>query len=209
MTEHLVYFQNCSDGNMKRKSRTGKASGTTKSEPATKTRRMESAIEHDDLCAICHCLLLRPVTTRCGHTMCASCMEQWAEISVSRQMAIVGLDDTSPVTLLPSQMESRCPMCRTLTTASDDESRARELRRKYPRGYTQREQEERLKVDEDLADIETLTLYIGNHHSIVRSDPGDSKNIHNWQFFVKPSRTDIIEEVQIFLVGLLAAGSRE
>jgi hypothetical protein len=185
---------------MKRKAKVEKATRATRSQPTTRTRRTDSAIEHDDLCAICHCLLLRPVTTRCGHTMCASCMEQWADISVSRQMAIVGLDDT-PVTLLPSQMESRCPMCRTLTTASDDEPRARELRRRYPRGYAEREREETLNLEEDSADIETLTLYIGNHHSIVRSDPRDAKNIHNWQFFVKPSRTDIIEEVQIFLVG--------
>ena len=160
----------------------------------------KDAIEHDDLCAICHCLLLSPVTTTCNHTMCAACMLMWADISIARQMQIVGLDD-APMTLLPSEMESRCPMCRTLTTASPDRAREAALRRRYAQPYRQREREERTVPNEDFTEaVETLTLYIGNTHHLIKPDSAGSKNTHNWKFFVRPSRTDLIEEVQVFLV---------
>lgn len=185
---------------MKRKA-TREVPEKASSPPAVRPRRKEDpAVEHDDLCAICHCLMLRPVITRCGHTMCGPCMEVWADISITRQMHIVGLDD-APITLLPSEMESRCPMCRTLTTASPDRTRENHLRRRYPHTYRQRELEERTACEEDSADaIETLTLYIGNTHRLIKPDPEDSKNTHNWKFFVRASRTDLIEEVQVFLV---------
>lgn len=156
-------------------------------------------IEHDDICPICVCLLYQPVRTTCGHTLCATCMAIWAEV-ISRQMEIVGLDD-APMTLLPSEMESGCPMCRTLTTAGPDRRREGALRRKYPRSYRDREREERTAIEDDPTEsVETLTLYIGNTHKLVKSDGSDSRNNHNWSFFVRPSRTDFIEEVQIFLV---------
>lgn len=169
--------------------------------PTSRPRRSEGEIiEHDDLCAICHCLLLRPVTTTCHHTLCAACMEMWADISITRQMQIVGLDDT-PMAIFPSEMESRCPMCRQLSTASPDRERERDLRRRYPQAYRQREIEEQTASDDDFVEaVETLTLYIGNTHHQLRADAQESKNTHNWKFFVKPSRTDLIEEVQVFLV---------
>lgn len=41
--------------------------------PAVKPRKdVEQVIDHDDLCAICHCLLVRPVRTTCNHTVCSS-----------------------------------------------------------------------------------------------------------------------------------------
>jgi hypothetical protein len=95
----------------------------------------------------------------------------------------------------------RCPMCRTPTTASTDAHKALDLKKRYPRTYNTRQQDEQAAADDDLAEsIETLTLYIGNTHSLVRPDTPDSTNKHNWGFFVRPSRTDLIEEVQIFLV---------
>lgn len=166
-------------------------------QPAKATRAAES-IEDDDICPICVCLLYRPVRTTCGHTMCADCMAIWAEVSINRQMEIVGLDD-APMTLLPSEIQSACPMCRTLTRATADSRREGDVREKYPRTYRDREVEERTAADDDSETIETLTLYIGNSHSQIRSD-AESKNTHNWTFFVRPSRTDLIEEVQIFLV---------
>ena len=115
-------------------------------------------------------------------------------------MQIVGLDD-APMTLLPSEIESRCPMCRTLTTASHNRARETTLRNKYPQTYRKREVEQRTASDEDFVDsVETLTLYIGNTHHLIRPDQTEAKNTHNWKFFVRPSRTDLIEEVQIFLV---------
>ena len=159
-------------------------------------------IDHDDSCAICHALLYRPVTTRCNHTMCESCMNLWAEISINQQMAIVGLDD-QPMTLHPSELEIKCPMCRTPSTATLDQNREASLRASYPQTYKAREIEEQAAAEDAFADsVETLTLYIGNTHQLVKPDSGDSHshNKHNWKFFVRPSRTYLTEEVQIFLV---------
>ena len=170
-----------------------------RSRPSSRMAETET-IEHDDLCAICHCLMLRPVTTTCNHTLCAECMKVWSDISITDQRQIVGLEDV-PTTCLPSEMESRCPMCRTLTTASPDRTREAALRRKYKHSYAARELEAQIVSDEHNADtIETLTLYIGNTHHLVKADQSGSKNTHNWKFFVRPSRTDLIEEVQVFLV---------
>lgn len=124
-------------------------------------------------------------------------------MSITRQMEIVDLDD-APMTLLPSEMESSCPMCRTVTIATSDRARLEALRQQYPQAYRAREVEERTAREDDAADtVETLTLYIGNTHQAIKSDSEGSKNTHNWKFFVRPSRTDLIEEVQIFLVSLL------
>lgn len=155
-------------------------------------------VDDEDLCPICVALIYSPVKTHCGHTMCAECMEKWAEVSITRQMEVVGLDD-APMTLLPSEIQSACPMCRTLTRASADHRREGALREKYPGTYRQRQAEAQTIADDNSETIETLTLYIGNTHSLVRSEM-QSKNTHNWTFFIRPSRTDFIEEVQIFLV---------
>jgi hypothetical protein len=155
-------------------------------------------VDDEDVCPICVALIISPVKTHCGHTMCAECMEKWAEVSITRQMEVVGLDD-APMTLLPSEIQSACPMCRTLTRAIADQSREAALREKYPCTYQERQAEAGNVADDDSESVETLTLYIGNTHSLVRSEM-QSKNTHNWTFFVRPSRADLIEEVQIFLV---------
>jgi hypothetical protein len=127
-------------------------------------------------------------------------MNLWAEISINQQMAVVGLDD-EPMTLHPSELEIKCPMCRTPSTTNLDQNRETSLRARYPRTYPQREAEEQAAAEDDFADaVETLTLYIGNTHQLVKADSEDSPNKHNWKFFVRPSRTDLIEEVHIFLV---------
>jgi hypothetical protein len=159
-------------------------------------------IEEDDMCAICHQLLYKPVTTRCHHTLCESCMAHWADVSVTMQMTTVGLDD-EPMVLLPNDIETRCPMCRTSTTASLNELRELDLQARYPETYKVREVEVREEnEDETGASIETLTVYIGNTHREARVEDPESHNKHEWKFFVRPSRTDMIEEVHIFLVRL-------
>ncbi|KAJ4513139.1 hypothetical protein HRR83_005498 [Exophiala dermatitidis] len=159
---------------------------------------LDEDIDLDDLCPICHLLLYRPVRTRCNHTLCESCMAHWADVSITSQMATVGLDDEA-VVLLPNEIETRCPMCRTLTTASLDPDRQSALEGLYPVSYSARETESKLEEEDDFgSSIETLTVYIGNEHSLVRTE-GESNNRHHWKFFVRPSRTDLIEEVQIFL----------
>ena len=170
------------------------------SEVSAKRKKMprNEILEHEDTCPICLLILLRPVTTTCKHTLCAECMSIWAEVSITRQMEVVGLND-SAVTLLPSELESACPLCRTLTIATSDRRREDSLRRRYPRMYVEREVEAR-SIDDSAEAVETLTLYIGNTHSLIKSDTVDQQNKHKWSFFVRPSRTDLIEEVQVFLV---------
>lgn len=160
-------------------------------------------LAHDDLCAICHALLYRPVTTKCNHTMCESCMNLWAEISINQQLAIVSLNEHS-MTVHPSELEIKCPMCRTTSTATADPNREVWLRGQYPQTYHLRGVEERAAIENDFADsVDTLTMFIGNTHQLVKQDEDDddeSPNKHNWKFFVRASRHDLIEEVQIFLV---------
>lgn len=159
----------------------------------------EEEIDEDDLCPICQLLFYRPVQTQCSHTLCEACMSHWADVSITSQMTTVGLEDRA-VVLLPHQIETRCPMCRTFTTSSLDSRREAALQGRYPHSYSAREAETRRGDDDEFAaSIETLTVYIGNEHTMVRSE-GDSNNRHHWKFFVRPSRTDLIEEVQIFLV---------
>lgn len=159
-------------------------------------------IDEDDLCPICHLLLYRPVRTRCNHTLCEACMAHWADVSITSQMTTVGLDDQA-VVLLPHEIETRCPMCRTSTTATFDPSRESALQRQYPKASHAREIESRTADADDFASsIETLTVYIGNEHRLIRAYD-ESNNRHDWKFFVRPSRTDLIEEVQIFLVSML------
>ena len=185
---------------MTRKSK-GQDSKTTSNPIAgSNTKPDHEVIDHDDLCAICHALLYKPVTTQCQHTMCESCMTLWAEISINQQMTVVGLDDQA-MTLHPSELEVRCPMCRTLGTATSDQRREALLGAQYPLTYAQRGVEEARVAEDDFVDsVETLTLYIGNTHQLIRPDSQESQNKHSWKFFVRPSRTDLIEEVQIFLV---------
>ena len=172
-------------------------------DPPAQDERQAAAqemIDDDDQCPICHLLIYKPVKTRCNHTMCEPCMTLWAEISINQQMTIVGLEDEA-MTFHPSQLEVKCPMCRTSSTAALDEIRETSLRSRYPQTYLSREVEERTASEDDFADsVETLTLYIGNTHHLTKPDADDSPNKHNWKFFVRPSRTDLIEEVHIFLV---------
>ncbi|RYO73588.1 hypothetical protein DL764_010552 [Monosporascus ibericus] len=156
-------------------------------------------VHEDDICPICQLLLYNPVTTTCNHTLCRFCMATWASVSLTEPMTIVDVDE-EPVAFDPvSELQARCPMCRTLASASLNVSRAEELKEKYPRTWAVREAD----GESDLADgegIQTVTIYIGNRHEWVAPRPDDlTQNQHRWTFFVKSSRTDIIEEVHILL----------
>lgn len=126
-------------------------------------------------------------------------MAQWADVSITSQMTTVGLDDEAAV-LLPHEVETRCPMCRTLTNSVLDLAREGTLQQLYPSSYQTREVESKAEREDDFgSSVETLTVYIGNEHTEIRAAEG-SNNKHQWKFFVRPSRTDLIEEIQIFLV---------
>jgi hypothetical protein len=161
-------------------------------------------VAHDDLCPICHLLLYSPVRTECNHLLCASCMAQWADVSTLTTIIPSPLDlnlsafdphyDPTP------DLEAGCPMCRTLTTAALDKDFAADLERRYPATYKERREEEMeangARIGED--GIEGLMILIGNRHRFERGvDEGPNK--HDWTFFVRVSRPDIVKEVRINL----------
>ncbi|KAK3628937.1 hypothetical protein LTR22_022130 [Elasticomyces elasticus] len=155
-------------------------------------------IHEDDICPVCQLLLFNPVITACKHVLCKSCMATWADVSLSTPMIIVSVDEEPKDFDSATGLEAKCPMCRMQTSASLDEARHAVLRSKYPHSYIERQTEE-AEIEDSRESIQTITLYIGNRHSLVTPAEGSSSNTHDWTFFVKPSRTDIIEEVQILL----------
>ncbi|KAI5197343.1 hypothetical protein E4T39_07313 [Aureobasidium subglaciale] len=105
---------------------------------------------------------------------------------------------SSPSIFAGADTEARCPMCRTPTSATPNQERAEQLQQKYPVTYSSRAAEEATEDDPNAGTIETLTLCIGNSHALVSPAP-ESQNMHQWKFFVRPSRTDIISHVNIQL----------
>lgn len=160
---------------------------------------MSGEPHEDDLCPICQLLLCNPVTTRCRHTMCKSCMATWADVSLAAPMTIVAVTEQARDFDAATGLEANCPMCRTRTSAALDEDRAHALRSQYPQLYSEREAEE-AQDELEGESVQTITVYIGNEHRDVDPDPeGLAANKHEWTFFVRPSRTDIVEEIHIHL----------
>ncbi|THV76155.1 hypothetical protein D6D29_08544 [Aureobasidium pullulans] len=157
----------------------------------------DEIVSDDDLCPVCHLLLYNPVTTRCNHTLCATCMAHWADVSMTSQMTVLA-PSSSPSMFSGADTEARCPMCRTPTNATQTSDLAAQLQQKYPIAYPARAAEETTEDDPNNGTIETLTLCIGNSHKLISPGP-DSHNMHEWTFFVRPSRRDIISGVEIQL----------
>lgn len=89
-------------------------------------------------------------------------------------------------------------MCRTPTTATANTSLSTQLQQRYPKTYQARAAEETSSDDaQSNGAVETLTLCIGNTHALLTS-PEDA-NKHHWTFFVRPSRPDLIAQVEILL----------
>lgn len=112
----------------------------------------------------------------------------------------VNLEDFDPNYDPTYDLEANCPMCRTRTTASPDESLARNLEKKYPEMYAERRVEEEIdrgsRVGQD--GVEGVMILIGNKHRLVRG--AQDANQHDWTFFVRTSRPELVEEVRIELV---------
>jgi hypothetical protein len=74
------------------------------------------------------------------------------------------------------------------------------LEQKYPITYAER----RVEEEEDRGSrigrdgFEGVMILIGNKHRLIRN-PGDD-NEHDWSFFVRTSRPELIKEVHIYLV---------
>ncbi|KIW01622.1 uncharacterized protein PV09_07093 [Verruconis gallopava] len=159
-------------------------------------------IHEDDVCPICYSLLHKPVTTTCNHTMCELCLNTWADLTVIAYMNAVGLDEDTPEVLLPNLVESSCPMCRSSSTAVPNQDKEQQLKARYPRSYRRRQAEsEEFEANESSDSVKPLTIYVGNTHRLVRvgSDNEETRNRHEWNFFVRPSRHDLIKEVHVHL----------
>ena len=129
-------------------------------------------------------------------------MATWASTTLAVPMTIVDVDEEPVPFDAISDVQARCPMCRTLTSAAPDQARKIALSTKYPRATAEREAEAKADGHGKSGGerIQTMTVYIGNRHKQVPpEDGGLEENQHEWTFFVKPSRTDIVEEVHIHL----------
>ncbi|KAF2014109.1 hypothetical protein BU24DRAFT_315275, partial [Aaosphaeria arxii CBS 175.79] len=158
------------------------------------------SIAHDDLCPVCHLLLYEPVRTQCNHLLCGSCMAQWADASSLNHISPSNVDiDLADIEALSDRanLQANCPMCRTATTAALDRDLARTLEEKYPDTWRERAVEED-EARVGVAGIESMVILIGNKHSLVRASPG-SDNQHDWTFFVKCSRSEIVHQIRINL----------
>lgn len=110
------------------------------------------------------------------------------------QTKIVDVDE--PVeSVAVTGLDAKCPMCRTQTMATFNADMATRLATQYPHTWKERSIEEADSFNEQ-GSIQTLTVYVGNRHQLV---PAEKGNCHDWTFFCRPSRTDIIEEVQFAL----------
>ncbi|KAI4718322.1 hypothetical protein E4T48_05514 [Aureobasidium sp. EXF-10727] len=105
---------------------------------------------------------------------------------------------SSPSMFSGADTEARCPMCRTPSSATPNSDRMIRLQQRYPVTYPARAAEEASENDPNAGTIETLTLCIGNTHKLISPAP-ESQNMHQWTFFVRPSRKDIIASVDIQL----------
>lgn len=133
-------------------------------------------------------------------------MAQWADASTTNQIEHsswdVELAEFNPNYDPTYDLEANCPMCRTHTTASPDHTLAGLLEQKYPTTYAERRVEE--EVDRGsrvgVAGVEGVMILIGNKHKLIRG--GEDANQHDWTFFVRTSRPELVEEVRVELVSL-------
>lgn len=131
-------------------------------------------------------------------------MAQWSDASNTHNIEPtswdVNLEDFDPNYDPTYDLECNCPMCRTRTAATPDNALARQLEQKYPITYAERrveEEEERgSRIGRD--GFEGVMMLIGNKHRLIRNAGDD--NEHDWTFFVRTSRPDLIKEVHIYLV---------
>lgn len=130
-------------------------------------------------------------------------MASWADVSATNRIEHSSLDvnltDFDPNYDPSYDLEAACPMCRTQTRAIADEKLPSDLERKYPTTYAERQVEEEIergsRVGQD--GIEGVMILIGNKHRVFRG--ADDGNQHDWTFFVRTSRPDIVKEVRIEL----------
>lgn len=173
------------------------------------------AVKQVDRCPICLSFLHTPISTKCGHTFCQSCID-WADVSVvSSQLVDVPLEyNEFPTTdSRRNDLKILCPFCGSLTLVYCDSQLQHALQAKYPLMYRSVSLRPPGAVEFGGRDknrsssLETLTLLIGNTHKptekvlVPQAHPPHSlREIkHDWTFFVRPSSQEMVEEVIVHL----------
>lgn len=130
-------------------------------------------------------------------------MAQWADASTTNNIQPTSLDvnltDFDPNYDLTYNLEAKCPMCRTQTSASPDNSLARQLKFRYPTTYAQRQADEELDrgVRTGQDGVEGVMILIGNKHRRIRGDEDGCP--HEWTFFIRSSRPELVDHVMVDL----------
>ncbi|KAK5051939.1 hypothetical protein LTR84_002742 [Exophiala bonariae] len=161
-------------------------------------------------CPICRRPLQTPIGTNCGHIFCQTCID-WADISiVSSELIDVPLDyNEFPTTdNRRNDRQVLCPLCGTETNLSLRSDLQRTLQVKYLWDYKSRlditptAEASSGHSKNKVPVLVTLTLLIGNTHRLAPlsqlSDKSD-QNKHDWTFFVRPSRQEMVQEVVVHL----------
>ncbi len=132
-------------------------------------------------------------------------MAQWASASSTTNIAHSSLDvnlaDFDPTYNPSYDLEANCPMCRTRTMAAPDEALAMQLEVKYPSTYAERRVEEEVERGSRVGDggVEGVMILIGNKHRLERGMEEEDECRHDWTFFVRTSRPELVKEVRINL----------
>jgi hypothetical protein len=133
-------------------------------------------------------------------------MAQWSDTSSTNQITPsswdVDLEDFDPTYDPTYDLAANCPMCRTNSTAAPDEALARELEGRYPATYAERRMEEEVEKGSRIGrdGVEGVMVLIGNRHKLVEEEEEGDANKHDWTFFVRTSRPELIKEVRVDLV---------
>lgn len=130
-------------------------------------------------------------------------MAQWASTSMTSHIPHSSLDlDLTPFdpNYDPAyDLEANCPMCRTPTTASPDTTLAAQLEARYPVTYAERKVEEEVErgMRTGAGGAEGVMILIGNRHRMERGT--EDANQHDWTFFVRLSRPELIDKIEVYL----------
>lgn len=142
-------------------------------------------------CPVCESFMIDPVSTSCGHTLCDSCVSGQAQ---DKFMFLFEPLDSKGKPEGDAAVRNfgynwRCPVCGTQAYVWYNSLLAQQLQREFPATHLQRSAE----VNMAMGDSELINISIGNWHELV------GQGAHRWTFFVKPSRTDIVDMVYIQL----------